>query len=156
MRVRRNAVLTVVVALTALLYGASANATTYTDVIGPNFSFTGIQETSSSGDPEPLFDQPVLGAGNQLDFNPTTFSAFASGSGGFDTTGSQMQLQITGNTIADIIDTVLITEVGTVDLTGVGTASTGTFAGMAGFIARDDLTLLRREGRALLFRVRAP
>ena len=112
--------------------GTAGALTFYTDVIGTDVSFTSIQEASSFGDPEPLFGQP-LGSGNQLLFFPLTFSASAAG-GGFDQTGSQLQLMITANGPLDVIDTVKITEFGDATLSGVGTAATGTFASMSGFL----------------------
>lgn len=120
--------------------GRSASAlTAYTDVIGTNVSFTGIQEASSFGDPEPLFDQPILGGANQLLFFPPAFLAQTAG-GGFDQTGSQLQVMITGNGPTDIIETITIDEFGDTLLVGGGTAATGTFAAMSGFVTVTETT----------------
>lgn len=125
---------------TAILFAAgNASAlTVYTDVIGTDVSFTGIQESSTFGDPEPLFDQP-LGVGNQLLFFPPAFSASSAG-GGVDQTGSQLQLMISGNSPTDTIDVVKIDEFGDATLTGAGTAATGVFAGMSGFVTVTETT----------------
>ena len=132
--VRKSCVTLISSVVGILLVGSSAQAlTSYTDVLGPNYNYTGIQESSSYGDPEPLFDQPVLGAGNQLDFNPTTFIATGT-AGGQDDTGSQLQLQMSSVTAADIIETIILTEAGFVDLTGVGTVATNVSISMAGFV----------------------
>ena len=131
--VRKSFVILVSSVAGILLFGSSAQAlTAYSDVLGPNYHYKSIQESSSYGDPEPLFDQPVLGAGNQLDFNPTTFIATGT-TGGLDNTGSQLQLQISSATMADIIETIVLTEAGLVDLTGLGTVSTNVSISMAGF-----------------------
>lgn len=120
----------------ALVFGQAAFATTvYSDVVGSSVSFTGIQETSTFGDPEPLFGAPT-GVGNQLLFFPSNFSASSAGDGinpgPVDQTGSQLQLTISGNSPTDTIDTLLITEYGDTSLTGTGTSSTGTSLQMSG------------------------
>lgn len=107
--------------------------TAYTDVIGTNVSFTGIQESSSYGDPEPLFDQPI-GSGNQLLFFPPNFVAQSTG-GGVDATGSQLQLTMSGNSVVDTITQINITEYGDWNLSGFGgTAATGVQISMTGFL----------------------
>jgi hypothetical protein len=137
MKKRSPILLSVLSLLVAVFAAQAATATTiYSDVVGTNVSFTGIQETSSFGDPEPLFDQPV-GSGNQLLFYPPAFLATAAGAGGLDQTGSQLQLTISGNDPLDTITDVLIDEYGDATLLqipGPGTAATGTFASMSGFL----------------------
>ena len=130
----------VAVLAAGLWVGAPALALTlYTDVSTPLWDFTGIQESSSYGDPEPLFDQP-LGCGNQLVFFPPNFAATSTG-GGVDATGSQLQLMITPNNPTDVIAGVNITEFGDTVLTGfLGTGATGTFASMAGFLTVTETT----------------
>ena len=132
---KRTRALSIGLALAAtLLFAAQSNATTaYPDYVGPNIGFTGIQETSTFGDPEPLFGAPI-GLGNQLLFFPANFSASSAGGAGVDQTGSQLQAQISAVGPLDTIDTINITEFGDAVLTGIGTAATGTFASMAGFI----------------------
>jgi len=112
--------------------GASA-LTSYPNYTGPNIAYTLMQEASSSGDPEPLWDAPI-GSGDQLLFFPSAFLASAAGAGGFDHTGSQFQARATANTPGGIITTVNLTEFGDAQLFGAGTAATGTFAALAGFV----------------------
>jgi hypothetical protein len=114
--------------------GATPSSATqiYADYSGTNFDFTGIQETSTFGDPEPLFGAPT-GSGNQLLFFPTNFSASAGG-GGFDQTGSQLQLMVAGASPTDTISAFQLTEAGDTSLAGAGTAATGTFVGIGGTI----------------------
>lgn len=116
-----------------LAAGAAQATTSYADVIGTNVSFTSIQETSTFGDPEPLFGAPS-GTGNQLLFFPANFSANASGAGGIDQTGSQLQLEISANGPLDTLDELLFTEFGDTDLSGTGTDATGTFVALSGFV----------------------
>ncbi len=115
------------------LGGREASAlTVYGDFSGTNVDFLGVQESSTFGDPEPLFGAPTV-VGNQLLFFPSTFSASAGG-GGFDQTGSQLQLTISGSGPTDTIDVVRIDEFGDAVLAGLGTPATGVFASMAGFV----------------------
>jgi hypothetical protein len=134
MRVCSISRLAVVLAAGLLASSSALALTIYTDVTTPTWSFTGIQESSSYGDPEPLFDQPV-GSGDQLLFFPPNFVAQSSG-GGIDSTGSQLQLVIEpNNPLTDVIAAVNITEFGDTVLAGfLGTAATGTFASMSGFL----------------------
>jgi hypothetical protein len=117
----------------ALVVGQAASATTsHPDYLGPNVSFTSIQETSTFGDPEPLFGAPT-GSGDQLLFFPANFTASSAG-GGFDQTGAQLQLVLNATGAGAVLETLLIDEFGDNTLLGAGTAATGTFASMAGFL----------------------
>lgn len=119
----------------ALAFAVSSPAfaiETYPDQIGPNYSYTGIEGNSTFGDPDPLWDAPTL-VGDDLLFFPSNFTASAS-EGSFDQTGSQLQLMISGNTASDIIETITLTESGDAELVGLGTAATGTFVSMSGFV----------------------
>jgi hypothetical protein len=118
-----------------LFVGQAALATTaYPDYFGPNVSFTGIQETSSFGDPEPLFGAPT-GSLDQLLFFPANFTANAIGAGGYDATGAQLQATITATALNATIDQLLIDEFGDRTLLGPGgTGGTGVFAAMSGFV----------------------
>jgi len=124
-------------ALTTALFLAASQAsalTAYPDYVGPNVTYTNVQESTTSGDPEPLWGAPV-GSGNQLLFFPPSFIASASGAGGFDHTGSQFQTRVTGNTPLDTITAVNITEFGDAQIFGAGgTAATGTYAAMVGYV----------------------
>jgi hypothetical protein len=113
--------------------GNAAATTTYPDYFGPSVTFTGIQESDSLGDPEPLFGAPT-GSGDRLLFFPTTFSASAAGDGGHDETGSQLQFTASGNGPTDTIESIKLTEYGDADLSGIGSATTGTYVSMAGFV----------------------
>mgnify|MGYP006908244666 CR=1 FL=1 len=119
--------------LAVLVAAASASATaTSSDYTGTNFDFTGIQETSTFGDPEPLFGAPT-GSGNQLLFFPTNFTASAGG-GSFDQTGAQLQLMVQALGPLDTIEAFSLTEAGDTSLFGSGTGATGTFIGLGGTI----------------------
>ena len=67
---RRSCVAVWMLSLAMLLLAAGmAGATvSHPDYFGPNYSFTSIQETSTFGDPEPLFGAP-LGVGDSLLFS---------------------------------------------------------------------------------------
>lgn len=111
------------------LAGQAAHAYTHSpgsDYYGPSFSFTNINEFSSYGDPDPLFGAPS-GSNNQLTFSPTVFSA-----SGNDQTGSQLQIDITATGLGATIDSILLEDFGTVELSGTGGAGTSAFAIMAG------------------------
>jgi hypothetical protein len=115
------------------LAGSASALTTYTDVVTGYWAFTGIQESSSYGDPEPLFDQP-LAFGDDLGFFPPNFVAQSTG-GGVDATGSHLQITIEGTSPGQFIEELSITEFGDAVIAGfLGTAATGTFASMAGFV----------------------
>jgi len=121
-------------ALLSLVWiGQSALATTgYPNYNGPDVSFTGIQETSSFGDPEPLFGAPT-GSGNSLLFFPPNFTATTSGAGGSDSTGAQLQATMLA-TSASTIDILNFNEYGDATLIGPANAGTGVFAGLSGFV----------------------
>ena len=119
--------------LAMLVVGQAAFATTpYPNYVGTNVTFSGIQETSTFGDPEPLFGAPT-GSGNSLLFSPTNFTASALGAGGFDQTGALLQSIITGSPLFTI-DTLNFTEFGDATLLGVASTGTGVFASLAGFV----------------------
>jgi hypothetical protein len=128
----------------SLLAGGPALATnTYPSYLGPNYSFSGIQETSTQGDPElPPAGPPLgtccwgapTGVGDQLLFSPPTFEAQASGAGGSDSTGAQLQTLITATALGATIDQIYLSEYGDLTLGGGANAGTGVFASMAGFV----------------------
>jgi PEP-CTERM motif len=134
--------LSAVVAVGAVAGARSASATaTHTDVLGTNYSYTGIQETSSTGDPDTLYNQPTA-SGDALLFPSLSFAASGS-NGSFDLTGSQLQLLIT-STGASTIDSLVVNETGTSDLSGTGTGATGTLVSLSG-----TLTVLETTGGAI-------
>lgn len=121
-----------------LLAGSASALTTYTDVLTANVSFTGIQEASSFGDPEPLFDQPVASGPSQITFNPPNFTAESVGGAGtgIDSTGSQLQLMFE-SAGGFYLETLVIEEFGDATLSAFpppGDASTGVFMSMSGFV----------------------
>jgi len=119
-------------ALLLIAQGAAA-VTNHGTFAGTNVTYNNVTETSTFGDPEPLFGAPTP-LGNQLLFFPSSFSASASGAFGFDQTGAQLQTSITANGPTDVIDTLLLTEFGDTNLTGGGTAATGSIIGISGFV----------------------
>lgn len=118
-----------VLALAAMPAGAT---TIYGNLSGTNFDFLGVQETSTFGDPEPLFGAPTVSA-DQLLFFPTNFSATSAG-GAPDLTGSQLQLTIMATGPGATVEALKLTEAGDTTIGGLGTAATGTFIGIGGTI----------------------
>lgn len=130
--------------LAVLVVGHSAFATVaYPNYIGTNVTFSGIQETSSFGDPEPLFGAPT-GVGNQLLFFPANFTAQAVGVSQNDATGAQLQATITAAALTTI-DVLNISEFGDATLIGAPDSGTGVFASMSGFV-----TVLEVNGLAVV------
>jgi hypothetical protein len=103
------------------------------NVSGTNYDFLAIQETSTFGDPEPLFGTPSVSVDSLIFQDLTVFQATTSGAGGFDATGALLEMDIvaTGSQTIDFID---ISEFGDVSLVGGGTAATGAFVSMSGFV----------------------
>ena len=121
------------VSLAMLVVGQAAFATiNYGNVVGTNVTFGNVSETSTFGDPEPLFGAPT-GSGNSLLFSPTNFTATTLGAGGLDQTGALLQTVITATPLYTI-DTLNFTEFGDATLLGVASAGTGVFASLAGFV----------------------
>src|SRR5688500_7322444 len=104
------------VAVALGLAGSASALTLYTDVNTGYWTFSGIQESSSFGDPEPLFDQP-LAFGDDLGFLPPNFLAQSTNGGGLDATGSHLQLMIEGNSPLQFIETLNFEEFGDIVLT---------------------------------------
>jgi hypothetical protein len=101
--------------------------------VGSDVDFLGVQETASFGGSEPLScSGSIVASGNSLILSPAAFSATSAG-GGIAQTGSQLQATIVANG-ATTIDQILITELGDIELSGVGTAATGALVSMSGFV----------------------
>jgi hypothetical protein len=114
--------------------GAFAAPINYGDFLGTNVTFGQVTETTqSSGDPDSLFGAPTV-LGDQLLFFPPAFTASATGLNGADTTASQLQTTITGNTTLTTIDQIRIDEFGDVILAGLGTPVTNASVSMSGFV----------------------
>jgi len=140
MTMRERLLSSLLITLGVLFVAQTGLATTmYPDKVGTSVTFTGIQETSSFGDPEPLFGAPSI-SGNSLLFFPASFLATASGAAGSDQTGSQLQLMVSGNSPTDTLTALNITEFGDATLTGIGTAATGTYVNMSGFVTVTETT----------------
>jgi len=121
------------VALAVVALAGTAQATTnYGDFAGTNVDFLQVRETSSFGDPEPLFGAPTV-TGDQLLFFPADFTATTSGAGGLDQTGAQLQLEFVAQN-GTTLDLFEIEEFGDNLLLGAGTGATGTFISLSGFI----------------------
>jgi len=127
--------------------GAFALSVNHGNFVGTNVTFGSVTETTQSpGDSECLFTSdnanPNDGAcatsptviGDQLLFFPAAFTATATGAGGADTTASQLQTTITGNTSLVTVDQLRIDEFGDVILAGVGTPVTNASVSMSGFV----------------------
>jgi len=122
-----------------LTFAGSAQAlVAYPDAAGTSFNFLNMQEnTTSAGDPEPLFDAPTV-VGDNLLFTPSGFISQAAG-GATDQTNATFEFDIESiDPFATAIEQILVTEVGDYFLTGSGTASTTASAGTgAGLIIRE-------------------
>jgi hypothetical protein len=126
-------VLLVSLGLLALVAGPASATTVYGNYSGATMDFLGVQETSTFGDPEPLFEAPIV-IGDSLFFSPSSYLATAAGAGGFDQTGALLEMTLAA-TSGNYIETVTITEAGDTFLVGGGgTAATGAFVGVSGFI----------------------
>ena len=79
---------------------------------GTSCSFLNIQESSAT-DPLPLFGEPVV-SGNELLFDPQTFSSFSEGLAA-DVTDSHLTMTITA---ASSIKTIVLNEEGDYTLIG--------------------------------------
>jgi hypothetical protein len=93
------------IALCALVTSRASAALMHADVMSDTVNFTSIEEDSATGDPLPLFGQPVHSGGDTIDF-PTTsaFSAVAT-DGGSDQTDGRLSMMVTakpGRFITDI------------------------------------------------------
>jgi hypothetical protein len=107
--------------------------------VGDDIDFNNVQETASFGGSEPLFcSGPIIASGNSLLLFPNNFSAISAG-GGIAQTGSLLQAEIMA-TGAMTIDEIIITEFGDTDLSGIGTAATGSFVSMSGFVTVTNTT----------------
>src|SRR5262245_13353249 len=121
------------VSLAVLAFGQAALATiNHGNFAGTNVTFGNVSETSTFGDPEPLFGAPSV-SGNSLLFSPPNFTATTSGAGGLDQTGALLQTVITATPVSTI-GTVNFTEFGDATLIGPANAGTGVFASLAGFV----------------------
>ncbi len=131
--------------LVAMLGAGTALATTsYGTINGTNVDFIDIEETSQTGDPEPLFGAPTLTGPNQITFFPATFTATAIGPLGFDQTGALLNMTIMGASPLDVITEVRIDEFGDVLFAGAGGAGTNTLVTMSG-----NFTVLEDTGGAI-------
>lgn len=93
--------------------------------VAPGISFLDVVESSGT-DPVPLYGAPTTFV-TGLDFNPTSFVAYAT-SGGADITDGQMNFTVAGNpTVA--IKSIGLTEGGDYTLVGTGTAASQVVAG---------------------------
>ncbi len=132
------------VCLLALLAASPAVAASYGTLNGTNFDFIDINDTTlSAGDPDGLFGAPMLvGGGDQIQFFPTNFEASAAGAGGFDDTRALLNMTIMGVDSNDIIESIMLDEVGDFIFAGVGfTAGTNVAVTMSGV-----LTVLETSG----------
>ena len=111
----------------------------YGDFNGIDVAFLNLTETNHQPPPEPavLWGVPAV-RGNGMQFFPQTFSATSVGSD-VDQAGSQLQMQI--STMGpSTLNLVTIDEFGDLDLSGIGTGQTGTFASMSGFVTVTETT----------------
>lgn len=123
----------VALAAALLLAAGSASATVmYGGWVGPNVTFSNVQETSAAG-PEPLWDAPTY-VGNQMLFFPSAFVATTNG-GGTSFVSSQLQAQFSGTSALDVITAINITEFGDYTIGGFGgTGATGAYASTSGIV----------------------
>ena len=96
--------------MSLVLIGRSSFATTpYPNFDEPNVSVTGIKETSTFGDPEPISGAPTR-SGNSLLFFPASFTASPPAANGLRQAGAQLQATIlaTSFTTVDLPITPLV------------------------------------------------
>lgn len=128
-------------ALTVLFGAGSALAATpvnHGTYNGSTVDFVDVTETTQDAvdpsDPLVLFGAPVV-SGDELSFNPTAFTASASGAGDLDQTLSLLQVEIVTTALGASIDTLKLQEFGDSILAGpAGTGATGTFLSVSGTI----------------------
>lgn len=111
----------------------------YGDFIGTDVAFLNVTETNHQPPPEPavLWGVPTVN-GNGMQFYPQTFSATSVGSD-VDQAGSQLQMQISTSG-PSTLNLITIEEFGDLDLSGIGTGQTGTYASMSGFVTVTETT----------------
>lgn len=123
MAIRSNVTATAlsVCSLFACASAIQAAAINYGDFSGATVNFLQVTEDSGT-DPTPVYGSPSV-FGNSLDFNPLSFNASASGSGGVDITDGTLTLMMTSNP-GHFIDCIKFDEAGDYTLAGFGTAAT--------------------------------
>ena len=127
-----------VATIVAFLFTSPAIATVnHGDFLGTDVDFKAVSETTTTaGDPEPIWEAPVLsGGGNQLLFTPTSFISSCAG-GGNDTTASDLTTNIEAHGGVHI-DMIALQEAGDVVLfqsPPFGTAATNASAGLTGTV----------------------
>ncbi len=118
-----SAALAAVVAIAGLGTPASAAPINYGDFIGTTVDFLQVTEDSTT-DPLPpaLYGTPTV-SGDSLDFNPISFNASATGTGGTDTTDGILTMMMLAHP-GQFIDTIQFDEAGDFTLAGLaGNAS---------------------------------
>lgn len=105
--------------------GAAAEVVhgTFSDIPPGTITYADVKESSIS-DPVPLYGAPTV-TGNLLDFDPTTFGAYAPGPDGADVTDGQLNVTLVAEP-GIAIDNIVISEGGDYTFTGVS-ATAGTF-----------------------------
>lgn len=140
------------VALVVLCFTASPAPAVlmHMDVMGDDFAFTNISEDSPSGDPLPLYNQPIVfedGAGtDQLEFFPTAEFSALSTDGGVDFTDGKLRLTITakGN---NTISSILFEESGLAKLFKQPSGSDDPFASISALI---DIDIVEASGSPIM------
>jgi hypothetical protein len=94
----------------------------YGSFSGATVNYIDVTETSTTGDPLPLFGAPVLSA-DSLDFNPVGFDAGAVGAGGMNNTGARVTFRIQAQA-GHAIPAITFGESGDAILAGAGTDNT--------------------------------
>lgn len=139
-------------ALALLCFVASPVAASlmHSDVMGDDFAFTNISEDSPSGDPLPLYNQPIVLEGgpgtDQLEFFPTAAFSALSEDGGVDFTDGKLRLTITakGN---NTISSILFEESGLAKLFKQPAAGDDPFAAISGLV---DIDIVEASGSPIL------
>ncbi len=109
----------------ALSFDAPAAPILHGDFDGATVTFNAVtEEALTPGDGPILFGTPSV-VGDELDFNPTSFAASATGAGGVDVTDGLLQFEVKARP-GYVIDEITFSERG--DYTLVGGGGAGTFA----------------------------
>jgi len=131
-------------ALALLVFSGATGAaalTTHPDQAGTSYFFENlVEDTTTAGDPTPIFGAPTV-AGDNLIWTPPSFASNATGGSSDQTNGTFAFDIVSKNKNSIAIKNVILTELGDYSLTGVGTAATDATALAGIFIVITEYNL---------------